>query len=235
MPSFVEIPLLRVAYEVTGPLDGFPVVLNHGWPDDVRTWDLVLSPLHRAGYRTYVPWLRLWPDPVCTRRYLSQRAARRAGTGSCRFRDCAWPWAACAGGPRWGARASYIASALNESQVVACVALSVGYGTNHPGQVLSYRQTQNYWYHWLLATARGERLAREDRRAFTRHIWNEWFVAYKPDDAEFERTAEAFENPDGQTSPCTRTGRAGATQRATRGMPSWKPASIPCQSSACPR
>ena len=35
-----------------------------------------------------------------------------------------------------------------------------------------------------------------DRRAFTRHIWNEWFVAYKPDAAEFERTAIAFDNPD---------------------------------------
>ena len=58
MQSFVEIPLLRVAYEVAGPVDGFPVILNHGWPDDVRTWDLVLPPLHLAGYRTYVPWLR---------------------------------------------------------------------------------------------------------------------------------------------------------------------------------
>jgi pimeloyl-ACP methyl ester carboxylesterase len=37
---------------------------------------------------------------------------------------------------------------------------------------------------------------RDDRRAFTRHIWNEWFVAYKPDDAEFERTAISFDNPD---------------------------------------
>ena len=56
--SFVEIPLLRVAYEVAGPANGFPVILAHGWPDDVRTWDRVLPALHRAGYRTYVPWLR---------------------------------------------------------------------------------------------------------------------------------------------------------------------------------
>jgi len=37
---------------------------------------------------------------------------------------------------------------------------------------------------------------RDDRRAFTRHIWNEWFVAYKPDAVEFERTAVSFDNPD---------------------------------------
>jgi pimeloyl-ACP methyl ester carboxylesterase len=99
-------------------------------------------------------------------------------------------------GHDWGSRAAYIASALNESQVCACVALSTGYATNSPDQTLSYRQAQNYWYHWLMATPRGENAVREDRRAFTRHIWDEWFVAYKPDAAEFERTAVSFDNPD---------------------------------------
>jgi len=33
-------------------------------------------------------------------------------------------------------------------------------------------------------------------RRKTRHIWNEWFVAYKPDAVEFERTAVSFDNPD---------------------------------------
>src|SRR5215468_9781825 len=56
--SFVDTSLLRVAYEVLGPTDGFPVILLHGWPDDVRTWDPALPALHSAGYRTYVPWLR---------------------------------------------------------------------------------------------------------------------------------------------------------------------------------
>jgi pimeloyl-ACP methyl ester carboxylesterase len=58
MQAFVETPLLRVACELAGPSNGFPVILAHGWPDDVRTWDPVLPALHRAGYRTYVPWLR---------------------------------------------------------------------------------------------------------------------------------------------------------------------------------
>jgi pimeloyl-ACP methyl ester carboxylesterase len=99
-------------------------------------------------------------------------------------------------GHDWGARAAYIASTLNEANVDACVALSVGYGTSTPNQFLSYRQAQNYWYHWLMATPRGEKAVREDRRAFTRHVWNEWFVAYTPDADEFERTAVSFENPD---------------------------------------
>jgi len=196
-PSHAETPLLRVAYEVSGPADGFPLVLVHGWPDDVRTWDRVLPALHREGYRTYVPWLRGY-GPTRFLRDDTQRSGQLVALGQdlVDFTAALRLGRHALIGHDWGARASYIASALNQSQVAACVALSVGYGTNHPGQALSYRQTQNYWYHWFMATSRGERHVRDDRRAFTRHIWNEWFVAYKPDNAEFERTAVAFDNPD---------------------------------------
>jgi pimeloyl-ACP methyl ester carboxylesterase len=193
----VETSLLRVAYEVAGPDRGFPVILVHGWPDDVRSWDAVLPALHEAGYRTYAPWLRgygatefLRPDTERSGQLvaLGQDLVELAGALDLGRHALI--------GHDWGARAAYIASALNESRVCSCVALSVGYGTNSPSQALSYRQSQNYWYHWFMATPRGEKAVREDRRAFTRHIWNEWFVAYQPDATEFERTARAFDNPD---------------------------------------
>ena len=195
--SFVDLPLLRVAYEVAGPAGGYPIILLHGWPDDVRTWDRVLPALHEAGYRTYAPWLRGYGAT----RFTHDRTFRcgqlvALGQDVVDFAAALKLGAHALVGHDWGARAAYIASALDVTNVAACVALSVGYGTNHPSQVLSYRQTQNYWYHWLMATTRGEKLVREDRRAFTRHIWNEWFVAYKPDDAEFDRTAVSFDNPD---------------------------------------
>ena len=36
---FVETSVLRIGYEASGPADGFPIVLLHGFPDDVRAWD----------------------------------------------------------------------------------------------------------------------------------------------------------------------------------------------------
>ena len=194
---FVDTPLLRIGYEAAGPDDGFPVILAHGWPDDARTWDAVLPTLHEAGFRTYAMWLRGY-GPT---RFLSD-ATFRSGQLVALGQDLV-DFAAALGlgrhalvGHDWGSRAAYIASTLNEAHVAACVAVSTGYGTNSPGQALSYRQTQNYWYHWLMATPRGEKAVRDDRRAFTRHIWNEWFVYYKPEQAEFERTAVSFDNPD---------------------------------------
>ena len=193
----IETSLLRVGYEVSGPEDGFPVILLHGWPDDVRTWDAVLPALHEAGYRTYVPWLRGY-GPTEFLRHDTYRSGQLVALGqdAVEFAAALDLGRHALVGHDWGSRAAYIASTLNQPQVCACVALSTGYGTNSPNQTLSYRQSQNYWYHWLMATPRGEKAVREDRRALTRHIWNEWFVAYKPDAAEFERTARSFDNSD---------------------------------------
>jgi pimeloyl-ACP methyl ester carboxylesterase len=198
MPTqFIDTSLLRIGYEASGPTAGFPLVLAHGWPDDARTWDAILPALHDAGYRTYVPWLRGY-GPTRFLRDDTFRSGQLVALGQdlVEFTSALGLGRHALIGHDWGARAAYIASALNSSRIAACVGLSVGYGTNTPNQTLSYRQTQNYWYQWLMATARGKALVCDDRRAFTRHIWNEWFVAYKPDAAEFERTASSFDNPD---------------------------------------
>jgi pimeloyl-ACP methyl ester carboxylesterase len=38
-----------------GPIDGTPVVLLHGFPQDSRSWDAVSPLLHARGYRTLAP------------------------------------------------------------------------------------------------------------------------------------------------------------------------------------
>src|SRR5438093_8603314 len=49
---------LEIAYEAHGSASGAPIVLLHGFPDDVRAWDDVVPPLAAAGYRVLVPYLR---------------------------------------------------------------------------------------------------------------------------------------------------------------------------------
>src|SRR5579884_4067431 len=56
--TFVETPVLRIGYEQSGATTGFPIVLLHGFPDDVRAFDQVVPPLVKAGYRVLVPYLR---------------------------------------------------------------------------------------------------------------------------------------------------------------------------------
>ncbi len=49
---------VRIHVEVTGPEDGPPVLLLHGFPDSGRLWDRQTSALAEAGYRVIVPDLR---------------------------------------------------------------------------------------------------------------------------------------------------------------------------------
>ena len=74
--------------------------------------------------------------------------------------------------------------------------ISVGYGTNDPKQVLSLPQAQRYWYHWYMATARGEQALCEDGKAFARHMWDIWAAPGWYKEADFLEAAAYFENPD---------------------------------------
>jgi pimeloyl-ACP methyl ester carboxylesterase len=58
MAKSIETPVLNIAYEESGKPQGFPIILLHGFPDDVRAWDNVVPPLVEAGYRVPVPYLR---------------------------------------------------------------------------------------------------------------------------------------------------------------------------------
>ena len=62
----IRTPTLEIAYEESGPADGPPVVLLHGFPDDVRAYDGVARSLAAAGLDrvevTYKP-LRSVVDP----------------------------------------------------------------------------------------------------------------------------------------------------------------------------
>ena len=54
----IQTPVLNIGFEERGDVQGFPVILLHGFPDDVRAWDDVAAPLASKGYRVIVPYLR---------------------------------------------------------------------------------------------------------------------------------------------------------------------------------
>lgn len=193
----VTTPVLEIACELSGPEGGHPVMLLHGWPDDIRTWDEIIPTLHANGLRTIVPSLRGFGE-TRFRSANTPRSGQLSALGQDLI-DCldALNLEHCAiVGHDWGARAAYIASCLAPKRVTHCVALSVGWGTNDPDQVLSLNQAQNYWYHWFMALPRGEALVRNERRAFTRYIWKIWTPDHPLSDAEFDETAPSFDNPD---------------------------------------
>ena len=52
----IQTPVLDIGFEESGDTGGFPIILLHGLPYDVRTWDETVPPLADAGYRVLVPY-----------------------------------------------------------------------------------------------------------------------------------------------------------------------------------
>lgn len=193
----VETATLAIGCELSGPEGGRPVILLHGWPDDIRTWDRILPALHGARFKTVVPYLRGFGAT----RFQSPKTMRSGhlsalGQDLLDLADALELEHFAVVGHDWGARAAYIASCVAPERVTHCVAISVGWGTNDPNQQLSLRQTQNYWYHWYMALDRGAERVRNDRLNFTRYIWTIWNPNRRIAEEEFAVTAASFENPD---------------------------------------
>ncbi|HHY25343.1 MAG TPA: alpha/beta hydrolase [Desulfitobacterium dehalogenans] len=194
---YIETSALIVGYEESGPSHGYPVILQHGWPDDVRTWDKVASMLNKEGFRTIAPYLR----GVGQTRFKSDDFMRTGqlsavGNDLVEVADALKLDNFAVVGHDWGARAAYISSFLLPDRVQHCVALSVGYGTNNPDQKLSLEQIKNYWYHWYMASEQGKELLEKERRKFCRFMWETWSPLWHFSDKEFDDTAMSFENTD---------------------------------------
>jgi pimeloyl-ACP methyl ester carboxylesterase len=196
-PLTIETRALRVACELAGPEDGPTVVLLHGWPDDARTWDRILPSLHAAGWRTVVPFLRGF-GPTRFRDPATIRSGQLSALGQdlIDLADSLTLSPFVVVGHDWGARAAYIAASQLPGRITHCVALSVGYGTNDPGQRLALRQARNYWYHWYMALDRGAALVREEGAEFARFLWETWSPGWPFPAEEFDATASSFANPD---------------------------------------
>ena len=48
--KLVRTPLLEIAYAEQGVSDGPSIILTHGLPDNVRTWDAVAPALAEMGF-----------------------------------------------------------------------------------------------------------------------------------------------------------------------------------------
>ena len=195
--SLVSTPVLDVGYLEWNPAGRRAAVLVHGWPDSPDGWVNVAEPLARAGYRIVCPALRGF-GPTRFRDQQTPRSGQLSALGRdlLQFVDALGLAKPVLVGHDWGARAVANACGLRADAASHLVILSVGYGTNNPQQTMTYEQARNYWYHWFMATPRGHHAVEHDRRAFTRMMWDTWSPAGWYSEPEFDKAAEAFENPD---------------------------------------
>jgi pimeloyl-ACP methyl ester carboxylesterase len=195
----IEAGLLNVGYAEGGPGEATPVLLLHGWPYDIHTYVDVTPMLASAGYRVIVPYVRGYG----TTRLLSSETFRNGQPAALALDAIALMDAlkiekAIVGGCDWGARTADIIAALWPERCKALVAVS-GYliGSQALGKVpLPPKAELQWWYQYYFATERGRAGYDKYRRDFARLIWQIASPKWNFDDATFERSAAALDNPD---------------------------------------
>ena len=195
----VDAGLLNIGYVDAGPADGAAVILVHGWPYDIHSFEDVAPILVAAGFRVVVPYIRGYG----TTRFRSdttmrngQQAALAADTLA--LMDALKIDTAVMGGFDWGARSADIVAALWPERCTGLVSVS-GYliGSQQAGtRPLPPEDELQWWYQYYFATERGRAGYDKYRRDFAKLIWRIASPDWNFDDETFDRSAASFENPD---------------------------------------
>jgi pimeloyl-ACP methyl ester carboxylesterase len=195
----IDAGVLNVGYVEVGPRNGQPVLLLHGWPYDIYSYVDVAPTLAADGYRVVVPFLRGYG----TTRFLSDTTMRNGQQSALAvdaivLMDALGMETAVVGGFDWGARTANVLAALWPDRCKAMVSVSgylIGSQAANRNPLPPAVELQ-WWYQYYFATERGRAGYDQHRREFAKLIWHSASPRWNFDDATFERSAAAFDNPD---------------------------------------
>ena len=195
----VRAGVLDIALHETGPADGPPVFLMHGFPYDVHAYAQVAPMLAAQGCRVYVPYLRGFGAT----RFLSNatpRSGEQAALGHdlLALMDALQVPQAVLAGYDWGGRAACVVAALWPGRCTGLLSFN-SYNIQNIANAMLPDLPENehsLWYQYYFHNERGRAGLQQDRRAVCRLLWKLWSPTWAFDDATFERSAAAFDNPD---------------------------------------
>jgi pimeloyl-ACP methyl ester carboxylesterase len=195
----IDAGTLNIGYVDTGPKDGQPVILLHGWPYDIYAFVDVAPILASAGYRVIVPYLRGYGST----RFLASDTPRNGqqavvAVDIIALMDALKIDQAIFGAFDWGARTACIIAALWPQRCKGLVSVS-GYliGSQKANEKpLPPKAEFAWWYQFYFATDRGAAGYAANRHDFNKLIWQLASPKWHFEDSTYQRTAASFENAD---------------------------------------
>jgi pimeloyl-ACP methyl ester carboxylesterase len=191
--------VLEITYADSGPAEGPPVFLMHGFPYDIHAYAEVAPILAQAGCRVIVPYLRGYGATT----FLSPstpRSGEQAALGAdllALMDALAIPQALLAGYD-WGGRAACVVAALWPERCKGLVSFN-SYNIQNIAQALVPDSPDNehrLWYQYYFHSERGRAGLEKDRRAVTHLLWKQWSPTWTFSEDTFKKSARAFDNPD---------------------------------------
>jgi pimeloyl-ACP methyl ester carboxylesterase len=195
----IDAGVLNVGYAEAGPIDGTPVILLHGWPYDIYSYVDVAPLLTAKGYRVIIPYLRGYG----TTYFLSPDTFRNGQQSAIAsdiiaLMDALKIKKAIIAGFDWGARTADVIAALWPERCNGLVSVGGYLITNLKANIqpLPPNTELAWWYQYYFATERGEAGYDKYRHDFAKLIWTNASPKWDFDDATFDRSAAALNNPD---------------------------------------
>ncbi len=186
-----------LGYLESGPTDGFPVLMLHGFPDDALAWEGVVAHLENQPLRLLRPYLRGYGPSRVTVKNAESGNYAALGQDALDFADALGLGEFLIVGQDWGGRAAFVAAVIapERLQRTGIMALGSPYG-QPPQEGPEYmRQVQLYWYQWFFQTAQGQKALERDRDELSRALWRAWSPHWQFAPADFTATAASFRNP----------------------------------------
>jgi pimeloyl-ACP methyl ester carboxylesterase len=174
--------------------------LLHGWPYDIHSFVDVAPALAAAGYRVLIPHLRGYG----TTRFISDSAYRNGQQAALvadalNFLNALKIEKVILGGFDWGGRTACALAALYPERckgLVACSGYTIASQDDQALKPIPPEKEREWWYLFYFTTERGRLGYAKYTRDFVRLTWELASPKWKFDDATFDRSAPAFENPD---------------------------------------
>ena len=195
----IDAGVLDIAYYEAGPTDGPVVMLMHGFPYDIHSYVDVAAMLASQGCRVIVPYLRGY-GPTRFRDSATPRSGEQAAIGAdmMALMDALGIKRAVFAGYDWGGRAACVGAALWPERCIGLVSVNSYLIQDIANALLPARPLREIplWYQWYFQIERGRAGLAANRREIAKILWQQWSPNWPFDDACFERTAIAHDNPD---------------------------------------
>jgi pimeloyl-ACP methyl ester carboxylesterase len=196
---FINAGAINIAFFEAGPEDGPPVFLMHGFPYDIHTYAEVVSFLVTQGCHVYVPYLRGF-GPTRFLKDTTPRSGEQAALGAdlLALMDALSVPQAVLAGYDWGGRAACVVAALWPERCSGLLSFN-SYNIQNIARAMIPDTPENehsLWYQYYFHNERGRAGLAKDRRAVCKLLWKLWSPTWAFDEATFERSAAAFDNPD---------------------------------------
>jgi pimeloyl-ACP methyl ester carboxylesterase len=195
----IDAGVLSIAYYEAGPADGPAVMLMLGFPYDIHSYVDVAPQLAARGCRVIVPYLRGY-GPTRFRDSATPRSGEQAAVGAdmMALMDALAIKRAVFAGYDWGGRAACIGAALWPERCIGLVCVNSYLIQDIANGMVPARAEREValWYQYYFQIERGRAGLAANRREIAKILWTQWSPNWAFDDACFERTAIAHDNPD---------------------------------------